>query len=571
MLRQVMHFDDRLATVLGQRAVGETIVRAQYRQLLDLLGTLPEDARGERIDAAYLRLTQLAETIAAPDRAAMLGETALRLRAPRLVAALALAEPAVATAALARADLDQAQWVDLIPALPVRARGLVRHRRDLGETVEALLSRLGIRDRGLPTGPEETAAAETARSPAIDDAPPAPPPQAGQIGAIVRRIEAFRKTRAAEHDAQGQALLPLSEIEGAAPPRVLEAFDLETDAEGRIVWADPVAAPAAVGLRLGARSADSPVQAGPALVLALRHRQPITDLALTIAGAATVAGDWRLDATPRFDQPGGRFAGYLGRLRRPVPDLLPAAQSDSEGDRMRQILHELRTPVNAIQGFAEVVQQQLYGPTPHEYRALAAAIAGDAARVLAGFEELDRLVKLDSGAMTLDPGACDLAPILSATIARLAAYSGPRRSGFTLDGSDSTLPVGIAQEEAQRLLWRLLATLAGAAAPGEVLRLRVRRRADDIRLTLRLPAALSYLEDDALFHAGAGTQPQALAAGMFGTGFALRLAAAEARAAHGRLERRAEKLRLTLPTDAAAPADLALGDACASYDRGEAR
>ena len=557
-----MHFDDRLATVLNQRAAGGTMARTHYRQLLDLLGTLPEDARGGQIDAAYLRLAALSDTIPAPDRAAMLGETALRLRAPRLVAALALAEPAVAAAVVTRADLNEAQWLDLIPALPVRTRGLVRHRGDLGEEVEALLARLGIGDRGLPPGPasEPAVAPESfPAAPAQSDARPEAP-QEGQIGAIVRRIEAFRKTRAAEHDLQGQALLPPGEIEGAAPPRMLETFDLKTDVEGRIVWADPVAAPAAVGLRLAARSADSPVQAPPALGWAFRHRQPVTDAALTIAGAATVAGEWRLDAAPCFDQPGGRFSGYLGRLRRSAPDLAPNAETDSEGDRMRQILHELRTPVNAIQGFAEVVQQQLYGPTPHEYRALAAAIAGDAARVLAGFEELDRLVKLDSGAMTLEPGACDLAPILSATIARLAAYSGPRRSGFTLDGGDAALPVAFAQEEAQRLLWRLLATLAGAAAPGEVLRLRARRRADGVRLTMRLPAALSYLDDDALFHAGPGAQPQALAAGMFGTGFALRLAAAEARAGRGRLERRAEKLRLTLPFGGTAPTDIAARD-----------
>ena len=33
-----MFFDDRLATVLRQRATGEAGLRTQYRQLLDLLG-----------------------------------------------------------------------------------------------------------------------------------------------------------------------------------------------------------------------------------------------------------------------------------------------------------------------------------------------------------------------------------------------------------------------------------------------------------------------------------------------------------------------------------------------------
>ena len=44
-----MLFDDRLATVLRTAARSETGARTQYRQLLDLLGSLPGDSRGEMI------------------------------------------------------------------------------------------------------------------------------------------------------------------------------------------------------------------------------------------------------------------------------------------------------------------------------------------------------------------------------------------------------------------------------------------------------------------------------------------------------------------------------------------
>jgi signal transduction histidine kinase len=378
-------------------------------------------------------------------------------------------------------------------------------------------------------------------------------PPIDEIGAIVRRIEAFRKTRElADREAPGEdGLLPFGL--GHAPPRAISAFDFATDAEGRIVWAEPGIAPAAVGLRLGARDAESPVQGSPALLAAVRHRQPIAQAALTIEGAPAVSGEWRIDAAPRFDQAGGRFVGYFGRLRRPAPGAATApATGDSEADRMRQILHELRTPVNAIQGFAEVIQQQLFGPTPHEYRALAATIASDSARMLAGFDELERLVKLDSGAMALDPGECDLLPVLTATIAQLERYNAPRRSGLELECDEPALPIAMAEAEAERLVWRLLATLTGATAPNEVLRLRARLRAgnggpDGIRLSLRLPASLAMRDGDAVFDTAAATHSQALAAGMFGTGFALRLAAAEAKAAGGLLDRREDKLRLVLP------------------------
>jgi hypothetical protein len=58
--------------------------------------------------------------------------------------------------------------------------------------------------------------------------------------------------------------------------------------------------------------------------------------------------------------------------------------------------------------------------------------------------------------------------------------------------------------------------------------LRLRRRDDRVRLTVRLPAALAARDDAALFRAVTEDRGQALSAGMFGNGFALRLAVAEA-------------------------------------------
>lgn len=96
------------------------------------------------------------------------------------------------------------------------------------------------------------------------------------------------------------------------------------------------------------------------------------------------------------------------------------------------------------------------------------------------------------------------------------------------------------------MVWRLLATLAGAAAPGERLRLRLRVRDGEVRFKVQLPTALAGLGDEDLFRASAMNGRSALSAGNFGGGFALRLAAAEARAAGGSLDRRGDRLRLVL-------------------------
>jgi signal transduction histidine kinase len=554
-----MYFDDRLATVLRARAGGTTAARTQYRQLIDLLGTLPSEARGEIIDAAFVRLSELSAEISSLDRAEVLAQPEIRLRSPRLLAQLARAEPPVAIAAMKAAQLSEAQWLDLIPVLPITARGHVRHRRDLGAAVEAHLARLGIVDRGLPpiaasnddyVSVTTSTARPIAQQPAEQVADPVPEPVAEQaepprregIGAIVERIEAFRRRRADAQAALAQAGAGASN--GTATPLpTLASFDFTSDISGRLTWVDASAAPMVTGLRIAARDAASPALSSPALTEAFRRRQPIRSADVTLSGAPAIAGGWLVDASPDFDE-AGHFTGYRGRFRRPSP-AVAAAVPDSEADRVRQLLHELRTPVNAIQGFAEVIQQQLFGPTPHEYRAHAAAIAGDAARMLAGFDELERLARLDSGAMTIDPGTCDLVAIVEGTVHQLEAHTAQRESGFDLDCDDKSASVGLAHEEIERLIWRLLATLAGAAAPGERLRLRLRRKRHVVRLSAALPASLLAQAD--IFRTDPPAAPGPLSAGMFGAGFALRLASVEAHAAGGSLVQRGEALRLELP------------------------
>jgi signal transduction histidine kinase len=244
----------------------------------------------------------------------------------------------------------------------------------------------------------------------------------------------------------------------------------------------------------------------------------------------------------------------MGRLRRPTGNEAQKAPPSGEGDRLRQVLHELRTPVNAIQGFAEIIQQQLFGPTPHEYRALAAVIAADSARMLAGFEELERFARLDSGAMELASGACDMAECLKAALARLAPQAKARGLHLALAGGEDIMPVALPALEAERLIWRLLAALSSHAVAGERLTVSLSRAPEQaggqIAIAMSLPAALAGLGNVGLFHASAGEahgQGASPWAGMFGTGFALRLAAAEARAAGGRLLRENAMLSILLP------------------------
>jgi hypothetical protein len=103
----------------------------------------------------------------------------------------------------------------------------------------------------------------------------------------------------------------------------------------------------------------------------------------------------------------------------------------------------------------------------------------------------------------------------------------------------------LAQGEAELLIWRLLATLAGASGPGEAMHIVLARNGAKAAIEVDLPASLAGQPD--IFQSSAPTSAQAVTAGMFGSGFTLRLARAEARAAGGDLRRVDDLIVLTLP------------------------
>ena len=564
-----MFFDDRLATVLRQSASGEAGLRTQYRQLLDLLGKDRTHGPGRReqslIAAAWRRMDALADTIRADERARIIREPGWRFRSPDLAAHLAEQEPEVAAAGLARADLTVEDWTALIPRLPVRARGFLRLRRDLPVDVEALLARLGVHDRGLPSPvrePEVEAVAEpVVAQPAprrsIRTRPDASHPREhdetgrSEISALVERIAQFRRERSeSANDSDIAPRLPLDEL-SEMPERPVASFGFATDVSGRIEWASGEIAPMVIGTRIAAARRPAEITASANIIdRAFARRQPINAVPFSLGGASAIAGDWLLDAQPGFSVE-GHFTGYVGRFRRPPADSHEASGSErQEADRIRQLLHELRTPVTAVQGYAEVIQQQLFGPAPHEYRALAAAIAADAARILAGFEELDRLARLETGALGIESGEADLAQLVRRILDQLAPVLEPRGAGITLRmAADANLLALCDSDAAEALLWRVLASLATICGEKEMLEAQlapvIGAKGAFARLSCTLPAALA--REANIFAATTKPQDSAINAGLFGAGFAFRLARAEARAAGGTLEREGERLVMTLP------------------------
>lgn len=562
-----MQFDDRLSTVLRKRAGSEAAARTQFRQLLDLLGSSEANLAPQLNFEAGSRLAELTDQIPPEVQTRILREPGLRLRNPELVEALTWCEPKVSASTMAMAQLREEDWLAIIPRLPTTARGFLRHRRDLPARVARQLEYLGVGDlvfadpgmaefetinatrrEPMPASPQPPIA-----EPSAQDAPePHPEPVRDIAGAasvetpesitvLLQRIERFRGTRRVPAYAPR---LPLGDAAGADASGGVEAADFACNAEGIVTWATIEIAPWLVGMALTSPRAGPLVRHTSAdIAPALRRHHPLALASITIDAAPGISGEWLIDAAPVFASATGAFEGYHGRLRR-APEQAKPTPSREDTDRTRELLHELRTPINAIQGFAEIIQQQLFGPAPHEYRAHAAAIAVDAAKLLAGFDEIDRLARLESGTLALDDGAADLRACVSETLRRFAGVLEPRGAGFDLTVTGASFATAMSEPELAQLIWRILATATGSLSMGENVQLDLIAEGDRLRMKLDWPAGLQLrLESN---RSDPARRP-VVSAGMFHPRFTLRLAGAEAAAAGGRLNLGDKRITLTLP------------------------
>jgi len=407
---------------------------------------------------------------------------------------------------------------------------------ETSEPIEKLLAGVPIAD---PLGPqhEPEVAARDAGGDEEEDGSFA-------ISDVVARIDAFWKNREEGGDA-GPRIAPVP----------AEHFRFETDAKGVVRWVDGVSRAPVVGLSLdlqapatgtGDGSRVDGVAAG-----AFRRRAGFANARMAIDGESDASGDWLISAIPVFDPANGRFTGYRGTARRPRADERAEpvrAPVNPTADSLRQLVHELRTPTNAIAGFAEMIETQMLGPVSDPYRDRANTIRAQARELLGAIDDLDLAARIDSAALALVPGRVTLRPVLSGIADDLAQLSALRGSALSLPIDD--LAVTGDRRAVERLLARLMATLVSASGPGERIGIRTALESDDkVAITMDRPAALADYPGDSVL----GIDDEGGDSTLLGTGFALRLARNLARELSGSLVIEPESLTLRLPASENTP------------------
>lgn len=426
-----------------------------------------------------------------------------------------------------------------------RVEAQIQPKRDQSGTVGSAVPERSIAEAKPPLqGPDATTSGDRTvldEGQMLDRASEAPAAAEGdgpfEIAEVVARIDAFWRNRD-----EGAVDAPVRAV------RQANQFRFETDAKGVIRWVDGASRAPIIGLSL-----DSPAALGGlagsrvdgVATGAFRRRAGFSNARLAIEGDSDASGDWLISAIPVFDPANGRFTGYRGTARRPRVDERaeplrnPAAAAP---DSLRQLVHELRTPTNAIAGFAEMIETQMLGPVSDPYRERAQVIRAQAKELLGAIDDLDLAARIDSAALSLVPGRVALRPLLATIADDLGPLAALRGSAIALPIAD--LAVSGDRRAVERLLARLLATLVSASGPDERIGVRTSLDGDEVvSIAIDRPRALSDYPGDSVL----GLDDEREDSSLLGTGFALRLARNLARELGGSLVIEPESLTLRLP------------------------
>lgn len=539
-----------ITTILRQAPADRRASIAAWRQLSDILAQ-----RGNQLVDGDIRRSLHALAVLRPQIPENVRRDCARAiarhgRFAPLVALYANDVPAVSAVMLGSARLSEADWLALLPATGAMARSILAGRDDLPVNVRRALVSLGSGSMALPqpAPATETAlpatlqpvtepAAEVAAE-AAEAVVPANDTGSNQISELVRRIDKFQSTR-------GQA----------ATPRAPRAnFLFETGSDGVIHWVDGVARGSAIGLSIAEAAFGGEPGTDGMAAGAFRQRAEMINARMILDGAPADAGEWRFSALPWFDPATGQFRGYRGTARRPHRNETPYGQpaTADSGDSIRQLIHELRSPLNAISGFAQIISGQMFGPVSGPYRAMAETIVADAASVQAIIDDLETAARGgDKPPRELDGETIDVAAIVAKVEGDLATLLAEQRIDLSISRVGGSFLARGEDANARRMIGRLLTALVDVSEPGSIMVGQlVAEAAHDDMLQLRVvrPASIRFATAANLLDPGFSPEGEAPGAAILSLGFSLRLVDSLARAAGGRLDIGHNALTLHLPS-----------------------
>jgi signal transduction histidine kinase len=449
-----VRFDDRLKTVLAQPAASSHDLAVRWRQLVELAARAPPDGDRTLLDEAVRQIREQAPSVDERVRAASALAVASLPLPVDLVSAFAADSLNVAAPILVGARLTATEWKHVAAAASEDCRAFISSMRT-----------------EQPQPPAAT--------PSPDD-----PVHIPSISDVVARIERLRQARES----------PQAEL-SADTGEAAKLFRWECNEAGEIEWVDGAPRGALVGQSIAQRGPTGGVDR--TVERAFASRAPFHDGILELPSDSAIGGSWKIGGIPAFDRANGRFAGYRGIAER-LEGNDPMSSAPADPDALRELAHEIKTPLNAIIGFAEIITGEYLGPAGSAYRERASEIVTQARLLLTAIEDLDFAAKLRSteGAESAETNLGELVEHLVGAVREKAAERGVRIDGARTRGG---ITASIQPEVAERLIMRMCDAVIARAEGGEHLRLTLDCDSTHCIASITRPHSLQDLSDEELF------------------------------------------------------------------------
>ena len=538
-----VRFDDRLATLLTLPVAGVHDRAIRWRQLVELAARAGrEDETGAPFIAAVAVIRADAPRIARDIRSAAARSIAGRALALPLLEVFAEDELAVAAPVFAGRRLGKIQLNRLLEVADPEVRAFLvtlnpgqmegEEERGLGDIVARLERKTSV---------PETEPAPEAPLPTEWPVEKDVPPEASDTVPAGRESEqAPDPEPAPQHD-------PL-------PPLPEGVIRWESNASGEIGWVEGIARGALIGLSIA-----DPNDAGM-LATAFADREAFSKVALNVA---PIDQEFLFSGTPAFDTATGRFLGYRGEARLapsdaeihdlPRPPAIEGKQRPPATTRnvesLRELVHEIKTPLNAIIGFAEIIDGQYLGPAHRGYRERAAEIVAQARILLGAIEDLDFAAREQAErarrGQDTQPDA-DVPAIIAKVAEGLHPIANRKGVRIVADFKDGDHHCRIDPGLAERLIRRLFGSLLETLDEGETLYIEGAKAGSHCQLKLARPAALKGLSAQRLLDPSLSLSGQGPT--LLGFGFSLRLVRGLVRIAGGEISIENDRIIVHLPS-----------------------
>jgi signal transduction histidine kinase len=429
----------------------------------------------------------------------------------------------VSAPVLAAATLDQQQWRSLLHIADEETRRFI-------ETLHPEL-----KAEPAPPAPPSRPSPELTESlvePAFEEPPAEPSAPGPSLHDVVARIERRRRKRTPQ---------PRAAEAGAVPQEGSPTlFRWECGPGGEIAWVEGAPRGALIGRSIARQQNGEGGRLDQEVTRAFMLRAPFRDAALTVPGDGLVSGEWKISGVPAFDPADGRFRGYRGvalRERQVAEASEPADDLLADPDSLRELVHEIKTPLNAIIGFAEIIEGQYLGPADRRYRERAQHIVEQARLLLTAIDDLDFAAKVHSSTPA-ERRRVDIGELSEGMVPTLRELGAERNVHIDLSRRTKEVMAAVEPQLADRLIYRLSNAVIVVAEDSEHIRMSVEQSGKTSRFSITRPARFAGSTDDQLF----GSAEQGLE-----QGFSLRLVRGLARIAGADLSASRGSLTLVFP------------------------